>query len=522
MKFGYFGGFTNPENFSYNLNEVTAYRFNNGVPNQLTETGGFPDGIRRVTNLVPTSFYAQDQWTTGKLTLQGGVRYDHLITSYPDHRVGGTRIIPTVIEFPSRSTPGANWNDITPRMGAVYDLFGSGTTALKLSLGKYMEAFSVVGGDNDMNPIARIALQTTRSWNDSNQDYVPQCDLTNPATNLECGPMANQNLGKNVISRTFDPQWSSGWGNRPYNWGLGVSAQQELYRGVSMTVGYFRNWWGNWYVVDNRANSLADWTPFSITAPVDPRLPNGGGYTVGGLYNLVPARVGQVDELAQPSGNFAKQIENWQGVDVTFNARLGSGITVQGGTSTGRRLADNCAIRAMLPELGTNVNGVNDSNSQPNINAVNPTNPYCRVVEPYRTSATGLATYLIPRLDIQVSGTWQTNPGPSIAANYNAPNAVVRPSLGRDLSGGAANVPVNLIQPGTLFADRINQVDFRISKILKFGRTRAQVGVDVYNALNTDVPLTYNQTFVPGGPWLTPTSVMTARFVKVGIQLDFQ
>ena len=38
---------------------------------------------------MPTSFYAQDQWTTGRLTLQGGVRYDHLLTTYPDSCVGG-------------------------------------------------------------------------------------------------------------------------------------------------------------------------------------------------------------------------------------------------------------------------------------------------------------------------------------------------------------------------------------------------------------------------------------------------
>jgi hypothetical protein len=333
--------------------------------------------------------------------------------------------------------------------------------------------------------------------------------------------MANQSLGQNLITRTFDPGWSSGWGNRPYNWGLGVSVQQELLPRVSMTVGYFRNWWSNQYVVDNRANSLSDWTPFSLTAPVDARLPNGGGQTISGLYNLVPGKVGQVNELAQPASNIAPLTEIWQGVDVTVSARLRAGLTVQGGMSTGRRLTDNCAIRAQLPELGTNVNAPNDSNAQPNINAVNPTNPYCRVVEPYLTSATGLATYTIPRVAIQVSGTWQTNSGPALAANYNAPNAVVRPSLGRDLSGGAANVPVNLVQPGTLYGDRINQVDFRVSKILTFGRTRTQVGVDLYNAMNTDVPLTYNQTFVPGGPWLTPTSVMTARFVKLGVQVDF-
>ena len=76
---------------------------------------------------------------------------------------------------------------------------------------------------------------------------------------------------------------------------------------VSVNVGYFRNWWGNRYAVDNRSTVLSDYTPFSIVAPVDSRLPDGGGQTIRGLYNLVPGKVGQVDELAQSASNFAEQ-----------------------------------------------------------------------------------------------------------------------------------------------------------------------------------------------------------------------
>ena len=170
---------------------------------------------------------------------------------------------------------------------------------------------------------------------------------------------------------------------------------------VSVNVGYFRNWWGNWYTVDNRAVSAADYTQFSINAPVDSRLPNGGGYTVNGLYNLVPNKVGAVDELATNSNNFAKQIENWQGVDVGVSARLRSGLTMQGGTSTGRRLTDACELKAMIPEQGQGTRGATTS-----IAGGSPTNPYCRVSEPYLTSIRGLATYTIPKIDLQVSGTW--------------------------------------------------------------------------------------------------------------------
>jgi hypothetical protein len=93
--------------------------------------------------------------------------------------------------------------------------------------------------------------------------------------------------------------------------------------------------------------------------------------------------------------------------------------------------------------------------------------------------------------------------------------------LGRALSAQAANVTVDLIPPASQYGDRVNQVDLRFAKILRFGHTRTQFGVDVYNALNNDTPLTFNNTFVPGGTWLTPLTILPARYAKVGVQFDF-
>jgi hypothetical protein len=309
-----------------------------------------------------------------------------------------------------------------------------------------------------------------------------------------------------------------GYGNRPYNWSMGLSVQQEIVPRVSMTLGYFRNSWGNWYAVDNRATDPADYTPFSIRAPMDARLPGGGGQVVSGLYNLVPTKVGQVDELAQHLTNFGEATENWQGVDVGVVARLRNGLTLQGGTSTGRRAEDVCAIKAALPEYGTGPAGANNS-----IVAGSPVNPYCRVIEPYRTDFRGLATYTIPRVDVQVSGTWRSNPGDELAANYvvnsTVANAGPQP-LGRNLSSG--NVTVNLIEPFTLFAERQNIFDFRVAKIFRYGRTRTQVGVDVYNLTNSDVATAQTQTFSPTSTaWLRPTAIQPARFARISAQFDF-
>ena len=167
---------------------------------------------------MPTNFYGQDQWTTGKLTLQGGVRYDHLISTYPDSHVGGpgyTASAPVEIFYPSRSTQGVHWDDVTPRVGVAYDLFGNGRTAIKFNIGKYMEAFSAGNSDLDLNPLVRTTTSTTRSWTDTNKDFVANCNLANTEKNGECGAMTDKSLGKEVFTRNYDTNFTEGYGVRP-------------------------------------------------------------------------------------------------------------------------------------------------------------------------------------------------------------------------------------------------------------------------------------------------------------------
>jgi hypothetical protein len=121
--------------------------------------------------------------------------------------------------------------------------------------------------------------------------------------------------------------------------------QQQVTPRVGVTLGYFRRWFGNFYTLDNTLTAASDDTQFTVPVPLDPRLPGGGGGVVPGVYNLNLNKLGQVQDLAQLSSNLGPEpIENWQGVDASVNARLRSGLTLQGGTSTGRLLQDNCAL----------------------------------------------------------------------------------------------------------------------------------------------------------------------------------
>ena len=93
---------------------------------------------------------------------------------------------------------------------------------------------------------------------------------------------------------------------RPADWEFGVSLQQEVLPRVSVEVGYFRRWLDNFFVDDNLATVPADFTPFFITAPADARLPGGGGQTINGLYDVVPAKFGQVNDYFVKAETFGK------------------------------------------------------------------------------------------------------------------------------------------------------------------------------------------------------------------------
>src|SRR5205823_4876100 len=115
----------------------------------------------------------------------------------------------------------------------------------------------------------------------------------------------------------------------------------------------------------------------------------------------------------------------------------------------------------------------------------------------------------------------QNIPGQELVASYNVPNAAILSQLGRSLAGSATNLTLNLLPPATYFSPRVNQLDFRAAKILKFGDKRLQATLDLYNALNSNVVQTYNSSYSPTGSWRIPTSILPARLMKVSAQFDF-
>lgn len=509
-----------------------TYRFNNGIPNQLTQS------ISPWMNNARTGWdalFVQDQWTHDRLTLHGALRFDRAYSWFPEQREGPSTFLPMPIVLPKTSGVDS-YKDFTTRIGAAYDVFGNGKTAITLSLGKYLEGVGITGNYANTNPTLRMPQTTsvfatagiTRAWTDANGNYTPDCDLLNPgsqdlrATGGDvCGVMSNTNFGKNVLTNDFARNILNGWGVRPSDWNLSIALQQQIHRRASLGVSYIRRWYNGFFVTDNLSLEPSDLTPFSLVTPLDPRLPGGGGYDVSGLYDVVPNKAGQVSNLITDANRYGGWSQYFNGIDITVGVRSGAGLTLSGGTSTGQTVADNCAVRAGLPELSTSVTGTSAFGAGVVGSAVTPVSPYCRVAYGILTQARGLASYVVPRIDVQLSAAFQSKPGAMLAAEYAAPNSVVAPSLGRNLSGNAQNVTVNLVEPGTMYGDRINQLDVRLAKTLRYGRSRTMLAVDFYNVLNSSAVLTYNMAYVPNGTWLQPTTILTPRFVRLTAELDF-
>jgi hypothetical protein len=469
----------------------------NGVPRQVT-IWATPFSFYELLNQNWGAF-AQDQWTMKRMTINAGVRFDYLNDVVPAQTLGPGPQVPTRNISFDEVTGVPAWTNVTPRVGIAYDVFGTGKTAVKFAIGKYLEAPNPPNFTRIANPAGGLVQNATRTWSDTNGDFIPQSN--------ELGPINPPNFGSTVVSSRYD---SSVLSNRIYNWEISAQVQHELVPRVSVNAGYFRRWYGNLRVQDNLNIGPTDYSPYSVAAPIDARLPGGGGYAVAGLFD--PNFLAATNNTITLSQNYGTATEVYNGVDLTVNARLPKGIVLSGGPSIGRTETNYC-FTIDSPQ-GTGLPPSQGGTSTAGL-------LYCDVKPPFQPNVKLLGVYPLPWWDVQFAATFQSLPGPQITAARTYTNAEIRPSLGRNLATGAAGTStVQLIAPGTMYDERLYQLDLRASKIFKFGgRHRLQANIDMYNAGNASSILGVNTTF--GANWLRPTSILQGRLVKFGGQWDF-
>jgi len=371
-----------------------------------------------------------------------------------------------------------------------------------VSFGRYVTKTAV---ENQVasNPINTSVVSVTRTWNDTNKNYLPDCDLGNRFANLECLDMSDPNFGGQNITTRYTDDVLTGFGNRPYNWDMSAEVQQQLTAAISVTAGYYRNWFGNFRATDNLEVTSADFTHYCVTAPFDTRLPSGGGYNVCGLYDVSPAKFNKVNNLVTKASNFGDQTQVNDFFTVGIETRFAKGMRLGGGVDTGRTVTDNCFV-VDSPQL---------------LN--------CHLVTPFngQTQIKLNGSYPLP-YDFVVSGVLLSLSGANITASATVGNDAIMSSLGRNLAACgtrtpcSANATVPLIEPGTQFEGRINRFDLRLSKIVRLTpRIRLQANMDAYNVLNASAIALVNNTY--GSQWRQPTSILEGRLLQFGGQLNF-
>jgi len=485
------------------INHDVSYTFRNNVPQSVTYWATPYEREGRVRSL---GLYAQDQWTIRKLTLNAGLRFDSFYGWIPELHLPAGRWVPAR-DF-QRVENAPNWTDLSPRLGAAYDLFGNGKTAVKVFLGRYVAWQSTGGIVNDVAPVNTSVNSATRAWNDLNADYIPQEN--------ELGPLSPANFGQLRITTRYAEDVTRGFGNRGFNWQASAAIQHELRPGIALNVAYFRTWQGNFLVTDNQATTQADYDPFCITAPKDSRLPGGGANQICGLYNIAPAKFGLINNLVAQASHYGRQSEVFNGIDVTINARFAAGGMVSGGLSTGRTAYDTCAFNNLPHVQPQTVLGVAASTT-----IVTPRmSQFCHVTTPWSagTQVKLSAVYPLP-WGLQPSVALQSLPGVPVTASYVATSAEIAPSLGRSLAGGVRNVELEIVDPRLRFEDRFMQLDLRLARIFRIRRTRMQGMVDFYNVLNSSPVLGLNTRY--GDAWLNAQQILAARMVKIGAQFNF-
>ena len=439
FKTGFDDSWSSIHAYSY-TNLPYSYFFLGGRPFQINEySNTYPDRIDTYSNVkADGGAFVQDTWTHARMTVMGGLRFDWFNAYLPAQTVGPSVLTPNRnIAFPEFQT--LDWKDITPKFGFAYDLTGDSKTALKLSIGKYVvgQGGAFGNGLTTLGPAQGIQTTTSRIWTDLNQDFTPQCDLLNPKANGECGPWNNSAFGSATPVASVDTDLRYGWGKRQYNWQFGATVQRQLSRSFSVYGGYYRRWYGNFYVVDNEAVTASDFDQYSLTAPtaatIGPAglLPQGGGYGVGPYYVVHQDKFGLVNNVTKRVAALPgapKEQDHWNGIDLGFNARAFHGFVFQGGVSTGYQLLDLCAVTAQVPEsLNNAVDFFGTTMWQQGGS--------CRTKYPWLTQVKFLTGYTIPKADVQVGQPCRASRASSVRPRSGRCRTVRSPpsSAGRSL-----------------------------------------------------------------------------------------
>jgi hypothetical protein len=442
--------------------------------------------------------YAQDTWTLRRLTVSPGIRYDHFNAESQGGCRAAGRFVPEFCQPKVSGMP--NWNNLSPRLSAVYDLTGNAKTALKASVSKYMLPWSG-GWAKRYDPFTTVS--DTRTWRDLNNDNIAQDN--------EIGASSNANFGVST-GRTAAPGLS-----REYNLEIAAGVQHQLLPRVSVFAGYFHRHFYNQEAQQNPLLTAADWTAFQVANPL------GNGETIT-LFNLNPAKAGSyASKLTDVNSDINRSI--YDGFEMSFTARLPKRAVVFGGWTNDRLITVTC------DQFDPNKLRFCDQTGETFQEYGKTTRP------PFRNDFKLSGNYPLV-WGIEVSGVFMSFAGkgnsytaqdPSLGVYWPVP-ASVFPNGQRTrvvtsapillAAGTQTQAPgVNLIPPNTKFQERWNQIDLSAKRTFRVQQREFQGQVAVFNVTNGSTVLQEIQNF---GPNLgQPQNFLQGRMMRLALLINF-
>lgn len=458
----------------------TGVQFEHAPYGQAFDSGGHGDFIARYRNGVPDSvqvyntpvetnlqqrdlgIFVQDAWAVSRrLTLNLGLRYER-------HTGGlGEQSAPAGQFVPARTFAAQSdlvvWNTLVPRLAATYDLSGRGRTVLKVSASQYTQR----QGSALINQFSPMRQNSeVRSWVDANGDRVPQLGEIGPS-------LGSLDRGASV---RIDPALE-----RPTQWEYAATVEHQLADDFAVAVSYFHRRYSNLTAVVNTAVSFDDYTPLTITNPLD-----GSPFTI---YNQTASSIGRVDNVLT---NVPSLEQTYRGVEATVNRRFSDGLTLFGGVTLGRN-------RATSPSaVGGNPNGY--------INA----DGYDLLDSPVIVNVSGI--YQLP-WQVSVSGHLGYFTGQPLRRLYTVTRTIA-PTL-RQVSQEVALLPA-----GDERKPNQTLLDLRLGRSFRLGRgLSVEPLLEVYNLLNENASVTEVEQV---GPALGRVSRnLDGRLLRLGFKVGF-
>jgi hypothetical protein len=460
--------------------------------------------------------YAQDAWTLKRLTLNFGLRWEHLNAQVLEGNSPAGRF---VIErsFPAK-TDLPEWTDFAPRFAMVYDLFGNAKTALKYSLNRYNLA-RTTGIADQYNPLA----STTQAlpWTDLNGDNTAQgtSTIVNGVRQSCVYLTAGCEINFAQLGTTFGTVSLNTYGEYPrtYNVEHGLEVQHELLPRLSVTGSWYHGSFSNLTTTINRAIQFTGGAPenspyYTAFTVYDPR--DGSPITAYGLNANAVAAVRPTDNLDTYDPN-RERIYN--AYSVTFQARPGRGAQVFGGFGFERQLDVNCTA----PDNPNSLRFCDDRQ-----NGI-----------PFKKGVKIAGSYPLP-YGITFSAVLQSNESPSGTTAATSRNMTITRGTTRYPAGCPAPCPAGtIIGPAAIqnqtslvialepfnasFVERITQFDFKIAKTFRFNRMTVSPVFEMFNVNNTDAIISYQSLSILSAQYLAPNSIMQPRMIGVGAQVKW-